>query len=78
MALLDLSKRKVIWVIVAKCNGKKYFKSEADGDEPNNLLSLPRCRGDKTNLGAFVIHYPQSPKQADPALSIQGRRDWPA
>lgn len=35
---------KSVWVIVAKRNGKKYLKTEADGDEPNNLLSLPRCR----------------------------------
>lgn len=32
-----------VWVIIAKRNGKKYLKTEADGDEPNNLLSLPRC-----------------------------------
>lgn len=31
-------------VIVAKrANGRKYLKTEADGFEPNNLLSLPRC-----------------------------------
>ena len=24
--------------------GNKYIKTEADGDEPNNLLSLPECR----------------------------------
>ena len=35
---------KSVWVIVVKRNGKKYLKTEADGDEPNNLLSLPRCR----------------------------------
>lgn len=34
---------KSVWVIVASRNGKKYLKTEADGDEPNNLLSLPRC-----------------------------------
>lgn len=32
-------------VIVAKrSNGRKYLKTEADGIEPNNLLSLPQCR----------------------------------
>jgi hypothetical protein len=31
-------------VIVAKrSNGRKYLKTTADGYEPNNLLSLPRC-----------------------------------
>jgi len=30
-------------VIVATRLGKKYLKTEADGDEPNNLLSLPNC-----------------------------------
>ncbi|MBA4156890.1 MAG: DUF3892 domain-containing protein [Gemmatimonadetes bacterium] len=24
--------------------GKKYLKTEADGELPNNLLSLPECR----------------------------------
>lgn len=24
-------------------NGNKYLKTEADGEEPNNLLSLPEC-----------------------------------
>lgn len=33
-----------VWVIIATRNGKKYLKTEADGDEPNNLLSLPRCQ----------------------------------
>jgi hypothetical protein len=31
-------------VIVAKSRfGNKYIKTTADGDEPNNLLSLPEC-----------------------------------
>lgn len=31
-------------VIVAKsASGRKYLKTEADGDQPNNLLSLPEC-----------------------------------
>lgn len=34
---------KSVWVIVAKRNGRKYLKTEADGAEPNNLLALPRC-----------------------------------
>ncbi len=35
---------KSVWVIVATRNGRKYLKTEDDGLEPNNLLSLPRCR----------------------------------
>ena len=33
-----------VWVEVAKsAHGNKYLKTENDGDEPNNLLSLPEC-----------------------------------
>ncbi|CCE03032.1 DUF3892 domain-containing protein [Bradyrhizobium sp. STM 3809] len=33
-----------VWVIVAKSRyGHKYLKTVADGEEPNNLLSLPEC-----------------------------------
>lgn len=31
-------------VVVASRYGNKYLKTEADGVEPNNLLSLPECR----------------------------------
>ncbi len=32
-------------VIVAKSRfGHKYLKTKADGEQPNNLLSLPECR----------------------------------
>ena len=34
---------KSVWVIVATHNGRKYLKTEADGVQPNNLLSLPEC-----------------------------------
>lgn len=30
-------------VIVASRLGVKYLKTTADGDQPNNLLSLPEC-----------------------------------
>ena len=30
-------------VIIAQLNGKKYLKTEADGEQPNNLLALPEC-----------------------------------
>ena len=32
-----------VWVIVASRNGRKYLKTENDGDTPDNLLSLPEC-----------------------------------
>jgi hypothetical protein len=36
---------KSVWVIVARSAlGNKYLKTEADGEQPNNLLSLPECR----------------------------------
>lgn len=35
---------KSVWVIVAVSRfGNKYLKTQADGEEPNNLLSLPEC-----------------------------------
>jgi uncharacterized protein DUF3892 len=33
-----------VWVVVATSPwGNKYIKTQADGDQPNNLLSLPEC-----------------------------------
>ena len=33
-----------VWVIVAISRyGNKYLKTESDGEQPNNLLSLPEC-----------------------------------
>ncbi|MBP6782304.1 MAG: DUF3892 domain-containing protein [Verrucomicrobiales bacterium] len=33
-----------VWVIIAvSASGNKYLKTENDGDQPNNLLSLPEC-----------------------------------
>lgn len=35
---------KNVWVIVAvSAQGYKYLKTESDGEQPNNLLSLPEC-----------------------------------
>ena len=35
---------KSVWVIVAvSAAGNKYLKTENDGIQPNNLLSLPEC-----------------------------------
>jgi hypothetical protein len=36
---------KSVWVIVGLHRGNKYLKTEADGEQPNNLLSLPECTG---------------------------------
>jgi hypothetical protein len=33
-------------VIVEKHQGHKYLKTERDGLQPNNLLSLPECSSD--------------------------------
>lgn len=36
--------KKSVWVVVATSRwGHKYLKTEADGDQPDNLLSLPEC-----------------------------------
>jgi hypothetical protein len=32
-----------VWVIVATHLGRKYLKTQNDGLQPNNLLSLPEC-----------------------------------
>lgn len=33
-----------VWVIVVtSASGNKYLKTQIDGDQPNNLLSLPEC-----------------------------------
>lgn len=34
---------KSVWVVIATHNGRKYLKTEADGAQTNNLLSLPEC-----------------------------------
>ncbi len=35
---------ETVWVVVAVSRyGNKYLKTEADGEQPNNLLSLPGC-----------------------------------
>ena len=32
-----------IRVVVATRQGQKYLRTEADGEQPDNLLSLPEC-----------------------------------
>lgn len=35
---------KSVWIIVStSAAGNKYLKTQNDGEEPNNLLSLPEC-----------------------------------
>lgn len=34
---------RAVKVIVAARLGRKYLKTENDGEQPNNLLSLPEC-----------------------------------
>jgi len=34
---------KVYLIVGVSPYGNKYVKTEADGEEPNNLLSLPEC-----------------------------------
>ena len=34
---------RVKLVVAKSAHGNKYVKTEADGDQPNNLLSLPEC-----------------------------------
>lgn len=35
-----------VWVVVAvSAAGNKYIKTQNDGEQPNNLLSLPECPG---------------------------------
>jgi hypothetical protein len=34
-----------VWVLIARSRfNNDYLKTDADGDEPNNLLSLPECQ----------------------------------
>jgi hypothetical protein len=37
--------RDIKVVVAVSPYGNKYIKTEADGYQPNNLLSLPECRG---------------------------------
>ncbi|MBA3687621.1 MAG: DUF3892 domain-containing protein [Chloroflexi bacterium] len=40
---VDRPKGDRVAVIVASRLGRKYLKTTADGDQPNNLLFLPEC-----------------------------------
>jgi hypothetical protein len=32
-----------VWVVIATRLGREYLKTEADGEQPDNLLDLPEC-----------------------------------
>jgi hypothetical protein len=34
---------KMVYVVIASQSGWKYLKTTADGEQPDNLLSLPEC-----------------------------------
>ncbi|HUX20969.1 MAG TPA: DUF3892 domain-containing protein [Spirochaetia bacterium] len=36
--------KEVSVLVTVSPNGKKLLKTEADGEQPDNLLSLPECR----------------------------------
>lgn len=40
---VDVGNDRVKVVVAESRYGNKYIKTEADGDPPNNLLSLPEC-----------------------------------
>lgn len=40
---VDVDGDRVKVVVATSRYGNKYIKTEADGDHPNNLLSLPEC-----------------------------------
>ena len=35
---------RVYLIVAVSQYGNKYVKTQADGDQPNNLLNLPECR----------------------------------
>lgn len=37
------NKERPVKVVIATHNGHKYLKTEADGQQPDNLLALPEC-----------------------------------
>lgn len=41
-------------LVVAQREGRKYLKTEADGEKPNNLLSLPDCPAKKSDSSGAV------------------------
>lgn len=44
----------VVEVVVAKHEGRKYLKTEPDGEKPDNLLSLPDCPAKKPDYPGTI------------------------
>lgn len=40
---VDRPKGHRVNIIIGTLNGRKYLKTENDGEQPNNLLELPDC-----------------------------------
>jgi hypothetical protein len=40
---VSVDNNEVDVIVAISPHGNKYLKTEADGDEPNNLLNLPEC-----------------------------------
>jgi hypothetical protein len=40
---VEVNGRRVDVIVAMSRYGNKYLKTEADGEQPNNLLSLPEC-----------------------------------
>lgn len=40
---VEVNRDRVRVIVATSRFGNKYLKTENDGDEPNNLLSLPEC-----------------------------------
>lgn len=40
---------RVLVVVATSARGRKYLKTQNDGEEPNNLLSLPECTSNDTD-----------------------------
>ena len=40
---VNVNRQKVKVIIAKSAQGNKYLKTENDGEQPNNLLSLPEC-----------------------------------
>jgi len=40
---VSVNNRSVNVIVAVSHYGNKYLKTEADGEQPNNLLSLPEC-----------------------------------
>lgn len=56
---------RTVDVIIASLHGKKYLKTRPDGDQPDNLLSLPECPPallrSPVTLAAAALSFPNTP-----------------